>query len=287
MKKNKKIFLLEFVILIVIGCIYKKILLGFTWAILHELVHIIVAKKYNVDLYNMSINVTGVKAELKDLDDINDRETLMIFSSGPLFNLVAFIILWLIREKFNVSYLDSSISINIGLVFFNMLPAYPLDGIRLYEVILGKRLLYKKAKNILISISFGVSITMLILFCLTIYIHRVNFSLLLAALLLTYTTFLERDRTVYLLMGNIFRKRRKLVKYSYLENKTVSVYYKLNLVRVLNLIDKNKFNSFYILDDELKVLKILNEDELLEDLGEYGNITLEELIVEKEQKKML
>ncbi len=287
MKKNKKIFLLEFVILIVIGCIYKKILLGFTWAILHELVHIIVAKKYNVDLYNMSINVTGVKAELKDLDDINDRETLMIFSSGPLFNLVAFIILWLIREKFNVSYLDSSISINIGLVFFNMLPAYPLDGIRLYEVILGKRLLYKKAKNILISISFGVSITMLILFCLTIYIHRVNFSLLLAALLLTYTTFLERDRTVYLLMGNIFRKRRKLVKYSYLENKTVSVYYKLNLVRVLNLIDKNKFNSFYILDDELKVLKILNEDELLEALGEYGNITLEELIVEKEQKKML
>ena len=287
MKKNKKIFLLEFVILIVIGCIYKKILLGFTWAILHELVHIIVAKKYNVDLYNMSINVTGVKAELKDLDDINDRETLMIFSSGPLFNLVAFIILWLIREKFNVSYLDSSISINIGLVFFNMLPAYPLDGIRLYEVILGKRLLYKKAKNILISISFGVSITMLILFCLTIYIHRVNFSLLLAALLLTYTTFLERDRTVYLLMGNIFGKRRKLVKYSYLENKTVSVYYKLNLVRVLNLIDKNKFNSFYILDDELKVLKILNEDELLEALGEYGNITLEELIVEKEQKKML
>ena len=287
MKKNKKIFLLEFVILIVIGCIYKKILLGFTWAILHELVHIIVAKKYNVDLYNMSINVTGVKAELKDLDDINDRETLMIFSSGPLFNLVAFIILWLIREKFNVSYLDSSISINIGLVFFNMLPAYPLDGIRLYEVILGKRLLYKKAKNILISISFGVSITMLILFCLTIYIHRVNFSLLLAALLLTYTTFLERDRTVYLLMGNIFRKRRKLVKYSYLENKTVSVYYKLNLVRVLNLIDKNKFNSFYILDDELKVLKILNEDELLEALGEYGNITLEELIVKKEQKKML
>ncbi|WP_294350135.1 site-2 protease family protein [uncultured Clostridium sp.] len=286
MKKNKKIFLLEFVILIVIGCIYKKILLGFTWAILHELVHIIVAKKYNVDLYNMSINVTGVKAELKDLDDINDRETLMIFSSGPLFNLVAFIILWLIREKFNVSYLDSSISINIGLVFFNMLPAYPLDGIRLYEVILGKRLLYKKAKNILISISFGVSITMLILFYLTIYIHRVNFSLLLAALLLTYTTFLERDRTVYLLMGNIFRKRRKLVKYSYLENKTVSVYYKLNLVRVLNLIDKNKFNSFYILDDELKVLKILNEDELLEALGEYGNITLEEVVKISANKDM-
>lgn len=286
MKKNKKIFLLEFVILIVIGCIYKKILLGFTWAILHELVHIIVAKKYNMDLYNISINVTGVKAELKDLDDINDRETLMIFSSGPLFNLVAFIILWLIREKFNVSYLDSSISINIGLVFFNMLPAYPLDGIRLYEVILGKRLLYKKAKNILISISFGVSITMLILFCLTIYIHRVNFSLLLAALLLTYTTFLERDRTVYLLMGNIFRKRRKLVKYSYLENKTVSVYYKLNLVRVLNLIDKNKFNSFYILDDELKVLKILNEDELLEALGEYGNITLEEVVKISANKDM-
>ena len=60
----------------------------------------------------------------------------------------------------------------------------------------------------------------------------------------------------------------------------------MNLVRVLNLIDKNKFNSFYILDDELKVLKILNEDELLEALGEYGNITLEEVVKISANKDM-
>ncbi|MBE6049508.1 MAG: peptidase M50 [Clostridium sp.] len=284
MKKNRKVFLLEFLVLIVIGCINNKVLLGFLWVILHEIVHIIVASKSNVDLYDIGISITGVKAELKGLDDVNDNETLLIFLSGPLFNLMVFIILLMIKKEFNISYLDSSININIGLFIFNMLPAYPLDGARIYEVILGKRLLYKRAKSILIGISFGVAISMLILFCLTIYIHRINFSLLLSALLLMYTTFLEKDKALYSLIGNIFTKRRKLIKNSYLENKTVSVYYKLNLVSVLNLIDKNKFNSFYILDDELRVLKILNEDGLIEALKSYGNITLEEFLKISENK---
>lgn len=278
MKKSRKVFLLEFFILIVIGCINNKVLLGFLWVILHEIVHIIVASMSNVDLCDIGISITGVKAELRGLDDINDKKNLLIILSGPLFNLIMFIILLLIKKEFNISYLDSSITINIGLFIFNMLPAYPLDGMKLYEIILGKRLLYKKAKNILIGISFGVAISMLILFCLTIYIHRINFSLLLSALLLMYTTFLEKDKALYSLIGNIFTKRRKLIKNSYLENKTVSVYYKLNLVSVLNLIDKNKFNCFYILDDELKVLKIINEDELLGAIESYGNITLEELL---------
>ena len=41
-------------------------------------------------------------------------------------------------------------------------------------------------------------------------------------------------------------------------------------------IDKNRFNSFYILDDDLKLLFIMHEDELIEALKLYGNITLEE-----------
>ncbi|CAH0435435.1 protein of unknown function [Clostridium neonatale] len=48
------------------------------------------------------------------------------------------------------------------------------------------------------------------------------------------------------------------------------------MVNVLTLVDKNKFNIFYVLDDNMKVVGTVCEDELIEALKEYGNISLEE-----------
>ena len=71
-------------------------------------------------------------------------------------------------------------------------------------------------------------------------------------------------------------KRNKLLRNDYIENKSISVYYKLGLANVMSIIDKNRFNTFYVLNDDLKVLFIMHEDELIEALKLYGNITLEE-----------
>ncbi|MDU1855054.1 MAG: peptidase M50, partial [Clostridium baratii] len=96
--------------------------------------------------------------------------------------------------------------------------------------------------------------------------------------LIVYSTVLEEKSTMYIVMGDMIRKRRRLKKYDFIENRTVSVYYKNELLNVMRLVDKSKFNIFYILDDELKILKIISENELLEALKNYGNINLEEYI---------
>ena len=107
-------------------------------------------------------------------------------------------------------------------------------------------------------------------------LHRVNISLFLATILMTYTTFIEKERTMYIIMGDMVRKVRKLKKHDYIENKSISVYYKKGLVNLLTLVDKNKFNTFYVIDDDMILLGIIHEDELIQALKDYGNITLEE-----------
>ena len=82
-------------------------------------------------------------------------------------------------------------------------------------------------------------------------------------------------------MGNIFKKRNNLVKNKFIENRSISVYYNQGLVSLMTFMDKNKFNIFYILDDDLKVLAILNEDEVIQSLKDYGNISLLEYINKK------
>ena len=86
-------------------------------------------------------------------------------------------------------------------------------------------------------------------------------------------------------MGGMITKVRKLKKHNYIENKTISVYYKKGLVNVLTLVDKNKFNSFYILNEDMELLGIINEDELIRALKYYGNISLEKYMEVRKNDK--
>lgn len=284
MDRKRKMLILEFIFLLVICTLNKQMLVGFIWVILHEAVHILVANNFGLRLSSFKIHITGAGTEIDDIDDLSENRKLILYVSGPLFNFVSAMVLLFLKSEYGLN-VESSIWINLGLLFFNMLPAYPLDGVRIYEILLSKKILYKKAKKLLVRASFMVAAFIMIGFLLTIYIHKVNISLLLASVLLTYTTFLENEKTIYIIMGSIVRKSRRLISDGYIENKSISVYYKRDLIKVLSLVDRNKFNSFFVLDDDMRLLGIIYEDELIKTLKESGNMTLEELLVSKKNKK--
>ena len=284
MDRKRKKLILEFIFLLVICTLNKQMLVGFIWVILHEAVHILVANNFGLRLSSFKIHITGAGTEIDDIDDLLENRKLILYVSGPLFNFVSAMVLIFLKSEYGLN-VESSIWINLGLLFFNMLPAYPLDGVRIYEILLSKKILYKKAKKLLVRASFMVAAFIMIGFLLTIYIHKVNISLLLASVLLTYTTFLENEKTIYIIMGSIVRKNRRLISDGYIENKSISVYYKRDLIKVLSLVDRNKFNSFFVLDDDMRLLGIIYEDELIKTLKESGNMTLEELLVSKKNKK--
>ena len=284
MDRKRKMLILEFIFLLVICTLNKQMLIGFIWVILHEAVHILVANNFGLRLSSFKIHITGAGTEIDDIDDLSENRKLILYVSGPLFNFVSAMVLLFLKNEYGLN-VESSIWINLGLLFFNMLPAYPLDGVRIYEILLSKKILYKKAKKLLVRASFMVAAFIMIGFFLTIYIHKVNISLLLASVLLTYTTFLENEKTIYIIMGSIVRKSRRLISDGYIENKSISVYYKRDLIKVLSLVDRNKFNSFFVLDDDMRLLGIIYEDELIKTLKENGNMTLEELLVSRKNKK--
>ena len=261
MDRKRKKLILEFIFLLVICTLNKQMLVGFIWVILHEAVHILVANNFGLRLSSFKIHITGAGTEIDDIDDLSENRKLILYVSGPLFNFVSAMVLIFLKSEYGLN-VESSIWINLGLLFFNMLPAYPLDGVRIYEILLSKKILYKKAKKLLVRASFMVAAFIMIGFLLTIYIHKVNISLLLASVLLTYTTFLENEKTIYIIMGSIVRKSRRLISDGYIENKSISVYYKRDLIKVLSLVDRNKFNSFFVLDDDMRLLGIIYEDEL-------------------------
>ena len=269
MDRWKRSVLAEFIVFFILLSFNNSIILAFI-SILAEGMHILVAKRKGCKFNDIQIHIYGTSAQFANIDELNKKEKLQIYLSGPFANFIIICIFWCIGFASNNILIDKMININI-------LPAYPLDGARVLEILLSQKILYRRANDIISKISYTIGVILLVIFIIVFaYSGVINVSILIASIAICLITRSEEKSAMYILMGNIFVKRNKLLRNKYIENKSISVYYKQGLANVMSMVDKNRFNIFYVLDDDLKVVFIMNEDELIEALKLYGNITLEE-----------
>ena len=277
MDRWKRSVLAEFIVFFILLSFNNSIILAFISILAHEGMHILVAKRKGCKFNDIQIHIYGTSAQFANIDELNKKEKLQIYLSGPFANFIIICIFWCIGFASNNILIDKMININISLLFFNLLPAYPLDGARVLEILLSQKILYRRANDIISKISYTIGVILLVIFIIVFaYSGVINVSILIASIAICLITRSEEKSAMYILMGNIFVKRNKLLRNKYIENKSISVYYKQGLANVMSMVDKNRFNIFYVLEDDLKVLFIMNEDELIEALKLYGNITLEE-----------
>ena len=277
MDRWKRSVLAEFIVFFILLSFNNSIILAFISILAHEGMHILVAKRKGCKFNDIQIHIYGTSAQFANIDELNKKEKLQIYLSGPFANFIIICIFWCIGFASNKILIDKMININISLLFFNLLPAYPLDGARVLEILLSQKILYRRANDIISKISYTIGVILLVIFIIVFaYSGVINVSILIASIAICLITRSEEKSAMYILMGNIFVKRNKLLRNKYIENKSISVYYKQGLANVMSMVDKNRFNIFYVLDDDLKVVFIMNEDELIEALKLYGNITLEE-----------
>ncbi len=275
MIKINRFFIPYIVVIILIGFGYD-FLIAFFWIFLHEISHFIVATNCGIEDIKLNIIPMGTYIESQRFDEAKPREDMIISLAGPIFNIAMSIILYQLNKYIPMEIFKKSFDANLILGIFNMLPAFPLDGARILRAILSRKTMYKRANKITVRCSLVTGVTLLGCFIFLWIFNRFNISLGLIALLIIVISFREKERIVYIIMGDIIRKKNRFMKDSYIENKSISVYYKKDLITLLGLVDKNKYNLFTILDDDMKIIDTINEHEVLEGLKSYGNLTIEE-----------
>ena len=276
MRRYIKLVITPILLLCVLSSVNNS-LLSFTFVIIHEIAHILTSKLFGSNFNNFRIGAYGSRVELIDLDFLRDKERLLIYISGPAINLIIVIIGYIISLGNENLIIKIIIEVNLAITLFNLLPAYPLDGARVLEILLSKKMIYKKANKIISIMSYLIGDFFIFTSIVIIFItKKYNASLTIAGIIIIFITIKENKTKMYIIMGNIFKKKKILAKNKYLENRTISVYIKQGLVNLMALVDKNRFNIFYVLDDDMKFLFIIYEDELIEALKLYGNITVEE-----------
>lgn len=284
MIKINKLFILYTILLFLIG-FQGDFIIAFFMVLLHEIVHYLTAKYFGITGFDIEILPFGANIYLKEMDEASPKEDFIISLSGPLFNFLLAVLFYALNVQFNNKLLFLLYSTNAALFTFNLLPALPLDGGRILRDLISTKTQYKKANFItsLVSISFG--FILMFFYFITFFKHQGNLSLGLVAIYIIICSYKEKERFAYIIMSDIIKKKYKLLKRGYMENKTFSIFYKKDLLSILSICEKNKYNAFTVLDEELNIMDIIYEGEVLEALKRYGNITIEQFIKARREEE--
>ena len=202
----------------IIGALKVIILLG-TLIIIHEFGHLLVAKLFKWKIDKIKIYIFGGCVKFNESLNKPIYEEFLILIAGPLFQMLGFLFLTLLYNEGLIFYKDylTIKSYNYTLLSFNLLPIYPLDGGKIFNLICNYLFNYKLGNKFVIIISYILSIVILI------FNKNYNLFLMIILLIIEITRYLKNQNFIY----NRFLLERYLNNYSFKRYKVINNYNKM------------------------------------------------------------
>lgn len=259
----------------------SQALIVFGLVLWHELAHTLWAKKKGLRVKNIEILPFGGVARLEGLMELDPLAEIEIAFAGPLSNIFLGTFAWLLKAQ---GIIEGDLALffiqgNFLLAFFNLLPAFPLDGGRIYRAFLTTRLGYCQATEKAADLGKILAVVLLALGLGGIYLRLDTYPLIILGPFIYWSASLEKEMAGYAFICHLSRKKDSLKKAGVLSSEELVALEEIKAREIIKYFLPQKYHLVYVLNDKMELEGIVTETQIIQCLMEQGrNYSLKELL---------
>ncbi len=246
-------------------------LMVFAIVAFHELGHTMAARGYGIRVREIELLPIGGVARLEDLMSIDPQVEAAVAVAGPINNVLLIAAALFLRNVLHLPEETTSffLQANLMIMGFNLIPALPLDGGRIYRATLTKRLGFRKATERAARLGQWASAFFLVGCVLMAALGRLNLVLMVTAYYICQVAGKEQNLAAYSLMSYLGRKRDEVSRHRVLGVEQLVAHPTTPIKEVIKHFVPQKYHIIWIMVDE-RLERSITEAELLHAMMEQG-----------------
>lgn len=251
----------------------EKVLLVFGSVIWHESAHAAAALALGYKVREIELLPFGGVARIDRLGEASAKSEILMAAAGPAASLVLAAAIYLAafdlmqQNEFWKFFYNT----NLMLALFNLIPALPLDGGRIFRAVLALQCGYGKATLVAANMSRAAGAgLMLKVFYDYWFFHSLNLSFVLAAFFLCVAAKAELKVAGYRTMRIMANKKADLCTRGYMPATHYTVMINAAARDVVKLFGPERYHIILIIDESCQICGSLTETEVWEGLPVHG-----------------